>query len=104
VPYTHKPLRKNMQQEAAVELVAVDPAGVIERQTSGGHHTMDMGMKPDLLIPESKITALVLGWAEDSMVRSDSRGFGVAGSFVQRRGLCGAANPADRSFRARSEF
>jgi hypothetical protein len=28
-----------------------DPAGVIERETSGGHHTMDMGMKPDLLIP-----------------------------------------------------
>jgi hypothetical protein len=24
--------------------------------------------------PKSKITALVLGWAEDSMVRSDSRG------------------------------
>src|SRR6266446_10600293 len=29
----------------------VDPAGVIERETSGGHHTMDMRMKPDLLVP-----------------------------------------------------
>src|SRR5438552_4150739 len=32
----------------------------------------------------SKITALVLGWGvEDSVVRSDSRGFGVAGAFWQ---------------------
>ena len=30
-----------------------------------------------------KITALVLGWVEDSVVRSDSRGFGVVGSFSQ---------------------
>src|SRR6516162_4943627 len=29
----------------------------------------------------SKITALVLGWVEDSALRSDSRGFAVAGSF-----------------------
>src|SRR2546429_6554474 len=29
----------------------------------------------------SKITALVLGWAEDSVLRSDSRGFAVVGSF-----------------------
>ncbi len=29
----------------------------------------------------SKITALVLGWVEDSAFRSDSQGFGVAGSF-----------------------
>src|SRR5216683_1713294 len=29
----------------------------------------------------SKITALVLGWVEDSFVRSDNRGYGVAGSF-----------------------
>ncbi len=29
---------------------------------------------------ESKITALVLGWVEDSVLRSDSRGFGVAES------------------------
>jgi hypothetical protein len=28
-----------------------DPAGVIERETSGGNHTMNVGMKPDLLIP-----------------------------------------------------
>jgi hypothetical protein len=28
--------------------------------------------------PGSKITALVLGWVEDSVVRSDSRAFGVA--------------------------
>ena len=28
-----------------------------------------------------KITALGLGWIEDSLVRSGSRGFGVAGSF-----------------------
>ncbi len=32
--------------------------------------------------PASKITALVLGWFENSVVRSDSRGFGVAGSFL----------------------
>ena len=36
---------------------------------------------PQTAFPESKITALVLGWAEDSVVRSDSRGCGVAGSF-----------------------
>src|SRR6476646_5242088 len=30
-----------------------------------------------------KITALVLGWVEDSALRPDSRGFGVAGSFWQ---------------------
>src|SRR2546425_2046795 len=30
-----------------------------------------------------KITALGLGWVEDSVVRSDSRGFGVAGSFAK---------------------
>ena len=30
--------------------------------------------------PGSKITALVLGWVEDSVDRSDSRDFGVAGS------------------------
>ena len=30
----------------------------------------------------SKITALVLGWVEDSVLRSDSQGFGVAGSFL----------------------
>jgi hypothetical protein len=29
----------------------------------------------------SKITARVLGWVEDSVDRSDSRGLGVAGSF-----------------------
>jgi hypothetical protein len=29
----------------------------------------------------SKITALMLGWVEDSVVRSDSRGSGVGGSF-----------------------
>jgi hypothetical protein len=31
--------------------------------------------------PGSKITAFVLDWVEDSVDRSDSRGFGVAGSF-----------------------
>jgi hypothetical protein len=30
--------------------------------------------------PGSKITALVLGWVEDSVVRSDSRGFGARGN------------------------
>src|ERR1700731_2447171 len=30
----------------------------------------------------SKITVLVLGWVEDLVVRSDSQGFGVAGSFL----------------------
>src|SRR6266853_5754996 len=35
------------------EVVArrADPAGVIERETSGGHHRMNVGMKPDLLVP-----------------------------------------------------
>jgi hypothetical protein len=40
---------------------------------------------PDVLcatLSASKITALVLGWFENSVVRSDSRGFGVAGSFL----------------------
>jgi hypothetical protein len=40
--------------------------GIIRRETAG-----------------SKITALVLDWVEDPVVRSDSRGFGVAGSFLQ---------------------
>src|SRR6266403_951305 len=38
-----------------------DPAGVIERETSGGHHAMDMGMKPELLVPGSKISYAGLG-------------------------------------------
>src|SRR5260370_2542200 len=45
---------KNLTQYRFGQEVVVrraDPAGVIERETSGGHHTMDMGMKPDLLIP-----------------------------------------------------
>jgi hypothetical protein len=29
-------------------------------------------------VHRSKFTALVLGWVEDSFVRTDSRGFGVA--------------------------
>jgi len=33
------------------------------------------------LLIGSKITALVLGWVEDSVVRSDSPDSGVAGSF-----------------------
>jgi hypothetical protein len=33
--------------------------------------------------PGSKITPGVLGWVEDSVVRSDSRDFGVAESFLQ---------------------
>jgi hypothetical protein len=49
----------------------VDPAGVIERETSGGHHTMDMRMKPDLLIPivqhaeETNLCTEVSGIASD---------------------------------------
>jgi len=49
----------------------VHPAGVIERETSGGHHTMDMGMKPDLLIPgvqhaeETNLCTEVSGIASD---------------------------------------
>ncbi len=39
-----------------------DPAGVIEREASGGHHTMDMRMKPDLLVPGSKISLRRIGW------------------------------------------
>ena len=34
------------------------------------------------ICPGSKITALVLGWVENSVVRSDSQGSGVAGSFL----------------------
>jgi len=32
-------------------------------------------------LPESKITTLVLGWLEDSVIRSDSPAVGVAESF-----------------------
>ena len=35
-----------------------------------------------------KITALALGWVEDSVVRSDSRGFGVA----EASSKCGVAS------------
>ena len=48
-----------------------DPAGVIERETSCGHHTMDMGMKPDLLVPgvqhteETNLSTEVSGIASD---------------------------------------
>ena len=33
------------------------------------------------IVTGSKITALVLGWVETLVFRSDSRGFGVAGPF-----------------------
>ena len=48
-----------------------DPAGVIERETSGGNHTMDMRMKPDLLVPgvqhteETNLCTEVSGIASD---------------------------------------
>src|SRR5260221_4592710 len=48
-----------------------DPAGVIERETSGGHHAMDMGMKPELLVPgvqhteETNLCTEVSGIASD---------------------------------------
>ena len=35
------------------------------------------------IVTGSKITALVLGWVETLVFRSDSRGFGVAGSSSQ---------------------
>ena len=44
---------------------------MIKRETSGGHHTMDMGMKPDLLIPsvqhaeETNLCTEVSGIASD---------------------------------------
>jgi hypothetical protein len=49
----------------------VDPAGVIERETSRGHHTMDVRMKPDLLVPsvqhteETNLSTEVSGIASD---------------------------------------
>jgi hypothetical protein len=49
----------------------VDPAGVIERETSGGHDTMDVGMKPNLLVPavqhaeETNLCTEVSGIASD---------------------------------------
>ncbi len=39
-------------------------------------------------IQARKITALVLGWVEDSVLRSDSRGFGVA----EASSKCGVAS------------
>src|SRR5258706_6178445 len=45
---------KNLTQYRFGQEVVVrraDPAGVIERETSGGHHAMDMGMKSELLVP-----------------------------------------------------
>ena len=48
-----------------------DPAGVIERETSGGHHTMDMGMKPDLLVPGVQHTAETNLCTEVSGIASD---------------------------------
>jgi hypothetical protein len=49
----------------------VHPAGVIEREASGLHHTMDMGMKPDLLVlgvqhtEETNLCTEVSGIASD---------------------------------------
>jgi len=43
---------KNLTQYRFGQEVVVrraDPAGVIERETSGGHHAMDMGMKASTL-------------------------------------------------------
>jgi len=65
---------KNLAQYRFGQEVVVrraDPVGVIERETSGGHHTMDMGMKPDLLIPgvqhteETNLCPEVSGIASD---------------------------------------
>src|ERR1700731_2483058 len=43
----------------------------------------DMFSRKEVDLQARKITVLVLGWVEDSVVRSDSQGFGVAGSFSQ---------------------
>ena len=48
-----------------------DPAGVIERETSGGHHTMDMGMKPELLVPGVQHTEETNLCTEVSRITSD---------------------------------
>src|SRR6266851_2391907 len=42
-------------------------------------HTSKIGPVSPLAATGSKITALVLGWAEDWVVRSGSRGFAVGG-------------------------
>jgi hypothetical protein len=55
-----------------------DPAGVIERETSGGHHTMDMWMKPDLLIPGVQHTEETSLCTEVSGIASNfEKSFGV---------------------------
>jgi len=65
---------KNLTQYRFGQEVVVrraDPAGVIERETSGGHHAMDMGMKPELLVPgvqhteETNLCTEVSGIASD---------------------------------------
>jgi len=49
----------------------LDPVGVIDRQSAGGHHTMDMGMMLELLIPgvehakEADLGAQMFGIASD---------------------------------------
>src|SRR5258707_1472191 len=65
---------KNVTQYRLGKEVVVrraDPAGVIERETSGGHHAMDMGMKAELLVPgvqhteETNLCTEVSGIASD---------------------------------------
>src|SRR6266481_1683385 len=48
-----------------------DPAGVIERETSGGHHRMNVGMKPDLLVPGVQHTEKTNLCTEVSGIASD---------------------------------
>ena len=63
----------------AAMLLIPGSAGVLANQCD--QKKVDMFSRTGGRPTGSKITALVLGWVEDSAFRSDSRGFGVAGSF-----------------------
>src|SRR6266446_1150497 len=62
--------------------VRVSPlaATLIDLPASVANNRLTGDLSP-LAATASKITALVLGWVENSVFLSDSRGFGVAGSF-----------------------
>src|SRR5260370_13982997 len=65
---------KNLTQYRFGKEVVVrraDPAGVIERETSGGQHAMDMGMKAEMLVPGVKQTEETNRWTEVSGIASD---------------------------------
>src|SRR5258706_7281860 len=66
---TKDPTQYRFGQEVVVR--RADPAGVIERETSGGHYTMHMRMKPEFLVPgvqhteETNLCTEVSGIASD---------------------------------------